>query len=874
MVISLFPRSKWTRWLISPVIAGLIFAGVLPMQPGFAQTPSIQDQARALAREKGLESLRTAITQAGAQGKPLVLNPSAKVPLPPDLEAFLNPNNPNARKIATQLGKALFWDMAIGSDGQSCASCHFHAGADNRIKNQLSPDLTRVEDARQGDIKGFHFAKGAEDLEFQLVGNGLGPNYTLTKDDFPFTKDIGSADKNGQNVAIGTTISQDTGKTVSTVFPVAPNTNDVASSQGVFWTQFQSVVQPNEFNPFALVGDPSVDGNKVPIRDKGMPQADPKGFLVKAPDGAFTLNQTDPAVNVRRVEPRNTPSAVNAVFNLHNFWDGRANFNFNGVNPFGKTDPSARIFVRSSTFGRMVPRQINMSFASLASQAVGPPLSNFEMSFDGRIWPDIGKKMLSRKLLAQQTVDPNDSLLGELLAANGPATETGKGINVVYSDLIKESFHPKFWSDTKHRVFLGGSSVRAPQPNNPIFQQGTPEVIGAAKALAQAATGVLPSERIFTQMEANFSFFFGVAVMLYEAELVSDQSKFDLWMEGKETLTDSELLGLLVFIGKSIPGTPFANVTDGKCINCHGGPEFSNATVRNTQAGANLVEPMLMGDGQPAFYDNGFYNIGVTPTPDDLGRGGKGPRNKPLSSSRQFLFKDQRIDSINFPIIGLPIKDLVQNGVHPRLRRPILRDPVSNIDVCVDLDRNRVCTERDIILIPRVAVDGAFKTPQLRNIELTGPYWHNGGFLTLMQVVEFYDDGGHFCKFNFDDLDPDIQPLGMTPEERNGLVAFLLALTDERVRTKTAPFDHPELRIPDGHPDDEATTTADPLFDNGAGKKFQAEDIVLTLDPVGKNGTTNPLKPFHTQLDDLMDHFDPGIPVQNVPCSKGPRTIQ
>jgi cytochrome c peroxidase len=40
------------------------------------------------------------------------------------------------------LGKALFWDMQAGSDGRTaCASCHFHAGADHRVQNQLSgPD--------------------------------------------------------------------------------------------------------------------------------------------------------------------------------------------------------------------------------------------------------------------------------------------------------------------------------------------------------------------------------------------------------------------------------------------------------------------------------------------------------------------------------------------------------------------------------------------------------------------------------------------------------------------------------------------------------------------------------------------------------------
>jgi len=36
----------------------------------------------------------------------------------------------------------MFWDMQAGSDGvQSCASCHFSAGADIRTRNQISPGL-------------------------------------------------------------------------------------------------------------------------------------------------------------------------------------------------------------------------------------------------------------------------------------------------------------------------------------------------------------------------------------------------------------------------------------------------------------------------------------------------------------------------------------------------------------------------------------------------------------------------------------------------------------------------------------------------------------------------------------------------------------
>ena len=50
---------------------------------------------------------------------------------------------------------------------------------------------------------------------------------------------------------------------------------------------------------------------------------------------------TDPhfridGIAVRRVEPRKSPTMINAVFNHRNFWDGRANNIFNGINPFGE----------------------------------------------------------------------------------------------------------------------------------------------------------------------------------------------------------------------------------------------------------------------------------------------------------------------------------------------------------------------------------------------------------------------------------------------------------------------------------------------------------------------------------------------------------
>src|SRR5262245_3075497 len=68
-------------------------------------------------------------TLFGFIGAPPPLN-TMVVPMPDDLGSFVEDFDATVR-----LGKALFWDVQLGSDGlTACASCHFHAGADSRVK--------------------------------------------------------------------------------------------------------------------------------------------------------------------------------------------------------------------------------------------------------------------------------------------------------------------------------------------------------------------------------------------------------------------------------------------------------------------------------------------------------------------------------------------------------------------------------------------------------------------------------------------------------------------------------------------------------------------------------------------------------------------
>jgi cytochrome c peroxidase len=630
-----------------------------------------------------------------ATSRPLASLKTVPIPEPASLAEFVS-----NKTAAIVLGKSLFWDMQVGSDGNmSCATCHFHAGTDARSKNQINPGLLRVNADRTPN----------PDNIFNLGG---GPNYTLKPEDFPFHK-LANPDNRSSTVL--------------------SDVNDVAGSQGVTLSNFNSTTPGNPVDNVTVVPDP-----------------------------VFNVGGT----NVRQVTGRNAPSAINAVFNFRNFWNGRAQNIFNGVNPFGLRDPNAFLFKATTKESPLQKVKISINNASLASQAVGPPISSIEESATGRTFPDlsqkfdqvitkrsvlrrVGQKLRGLRPLGKQLVDPTDSVLGSLSASPRP------GLNMVRNyDLLIENAFKREWWDSQQIIQVAADGTRT-------VRQPSPEPL---------------ADNEFTLMDYNFSLFMGLAIQLYESTLVSDNAPIDQFLEGNNNaLTAQQKQGKEIFQGKA------------KCINCHGGAEFTNASVRNVQN--QRLERMKMGNGGVAVYDNGFYNIGVRPTVEDLGVGGTDPFGNPLSESR-----------------------LAQKGqfIDPNLRPRVTPNE-------------------------RVAVDGALKAPGLRNVELTAPYFHNGGQLTLRQVVEFYNRGGDFHERNIANLDPDIQNLGLTNEEKDALVAFLQSLTDERVRNESAPFDHPQLFIPSGHPGNQNSVTND-----GTG---QATDKLVEIPAVGRNGG-NPLPNF------------------------------
>ncbi len=540
-------------------------------------------------------------------------------PVPTGLDTYVSDQT-----ALIALGKALFWDMQAGSDGATaCASCHFHAGADHRLQNELSgPDAV--------------------------------VNRLLTSQDFPFHK------------------LSNTGNNRSAV---VSDKQQTAGSMGVVANAFVGIQPGNMLDTATLVAFPA----------------------------AFIPN----GIHIRQVTARNSPSVINAVYNVRNFWDGRASNIFTGATPFGDSDTGLHALVfRNGTLQREAVRMEN---ASLASQATGPVLSSVEMSWAGRAWPELGRKLMSLPPLARQTVAPTDSVLGAM------ANTEGNGLRAEwsYGALIQAAFRPEYYS-------------------SPALSDG------------------------YNQAENNFGLFWGLAIQAYEATLIANDSRVDQFLEGRTAaLSALEQQGLNEFRGGG-----------SQCTNCHNGAELTAAGWSAFQRnGGNVTTPT----------NAGFFRIGVRPIAEDIGFGGN--------------------DDFGLSIFAAA---------------------------------------------PASAV-GAFKAPGLRNVEFTGPYFHNGSQATLEQVVQFYGRNADFP--GGANLGPGIGNINLNQGEQTQVVAFLKALTDDRVRFQRAPFDHPSLCVPNGHVEQSGQLAIDTSLSGSVALNKWA-----LVPQVGKEGLNVPLQTFEELL--------------------------
>ncbi len=636
---------------------------------------------------------------------------------------------------------------------------------------------------------------------FDMDSGNCGANSTITSRDFPFHL---KSDPNKQESS------------------VERDCDDVLGSAGVPMRNFVGVTPGEAVDQGTIVADPT-----------------------------FNVG----GLNVDQVTGRNAPTVINAVFNVRQFWDGRADFNFNGVNIWGDRDPNAKVLRRKSN-GEVVEEHISIEKASLASQAVGPAMSEVEMSWHGRDFLQLGRKLLSAAPLKQQMVDPTDYHLGQLSAS----PNRGISPSLTYTNLIKQAFRNRWW----------------------------------------AGEGTFDG---YSMMERNFSLYWGLAILVYEAQLVSDQSPYDAYVAGDESaLTEQEQRGMnRWFSGGS------------GCAGCHYGPEFAGGTwthILDDQNAAGVERMATASSGQHAqlgfstlptpggsFTENGvlFHSLDFDPRgrtievlrPDTgevvaygvvpgagtcnpgeefelLLQAGPGFPDGPLDehelepdppaefhlvveSTGNYLpgtsdcVVHLTLDAAIVHGAGTPggdyavlfdgvqagnlaLEDSVPNGVYDVGYYNIgIRPKSEDIGIGADGPFGPLSFVKRLQLgDPTVAqfdlndsvqpgeypaVHGAYRASSVRNIALFGPFMHNGAMSNLEQVVQFYARGADFVDSNLPDLHPDVMGVGALrddPEEQAALVAFMArGLLDERVARRSGVFSHPSLPIKVGAIGDE-----------------------------------------------------------------------
>ena len=140
-----------------------------------------------------------------------------------------------------------------------------------------------------------------------------------------------------------------------------------------------------------------------------------------------------------------------------------------------------------------------------------------------------------------------------------------------------------------------------------------------------------------------------------------------------------------------------------------------------------------MNPSNPLGTDNRFHNVGVSARHQDF----EGLARKALKAMREDA-SEQKLDEL---AVGTDLSELGRFMV----------------------THNRA----DI---------GSFRTPLILNIGITPPYMHDGSLPTLWDVIDHYNKGGEANLF----LDGGVEPLALTEEEIDQLVAFLFTLTDVR----------------------------------------------------------------------------------------------
>ena len=264
----------------------------------------------------------------------------------------------------------------------------------------------------------------------------------------------------------------------------------------------------------------------------------------------------------------------------------------------------------------------------------------------------------------------------------------------------------------------------------------------------------LEDQRLMTRVLVNFA----KAIAAYEYTLLTPDAPFDKWVdEGPNTstrLSPSAARGAQLFVGSAA------------CKECHSGPLLTD----------NL------------FHDIGVPQIGTyVPLVSDCPQGTLDSKGAPTKYQCDCV-SDDKFQPMNC------LPDGARDGIRKLEANKFRRDSLWSDDlVCAGHYTDHFATgyatnhpdecdgmvkyyEYDYLT---GSLTGQWKTPGLRNVELTGPYFHDGVFSDLHDVVKHYSNGGVATMGTpVGTVDEKIKKLNLTEGQINDVVEFLKTLTE------------------------------------------------------------------------------------------------
>jgi cytochrome c peroxidase len=219
----------------------------------------------------------------------------------------------------------------------------------------------------------------------------------------------------------------------------------------------------------------------------------------------------------------------------------------------------------------------------------------------------------------------------------------------------------------------------------------------------------------------------------------------------------TELAGLKIFL-KSASGAVDGSQHAGNCAACHTPPNFTDFRFHNTGVSQEEYDAA---NGAGAFLALAIPNLAQ--------RSQNYNAYLPVTAAHPAATESFRHPAVagspQFADLGL--WNVYLNGDYP--------NPQANLATVICAKAQDCAVDQGL-----ATTIGQFKTPMLRDLEDSAPYFHNGGKLTFDDVVNFYINSSQLARAGLLRNPPaEFQSMSISPSDLAALVAFLKSLTED-----------------------------------------------------------------------------------------------